>query len=461
MSDSPSLNPKRTYWIAGISVGVVLLVVAAILITLWQLGLLGRSHSTPSPATPSSSPTQETTSSFEKMLHAPDNDDELIQVMSELPHEAVVPVPTAAMPPLPTWSLYVGHVFLLPMGAEVDTKPCVQQLRLPEGIPCEKLVQIKQANPQLTDLLSHLACLTKALKLPHKRNVCIVDSRFRLSSPVEKMLSQLEVVTTTWGTRWDVVVMDQITGEVQPLAGHESLGRLLTLGDSAATCLLINSHYIPSLVDLYIGRLKQALKDKPDDAVLLNVQHEAVLRDTWLGVDLPIPQSSDRLRVLRLAVIVRVSTLSASLLPYRNLAYLFREIHQKFAKGHAIDLFPLSASHLEPQVSDEGLLVTPWTGEDVVTALREHETDLVATYDAIFAIDDSLRIQELVPAQRLLSYQVIDSQPMLVGGVTRPLLDYLLRGISPPSIFYQQPNESLPANILHRYLPASDYDPTA
>lgn len=455
-------NRKRAYWIAGVTIGVVVVVVATLLIVFWQTGLLGRSTPALVPSPSPSRSSEATTNALEKILQAQNQDtSSLIQVMSELPHETVTPSPTS-LPSLPAWSLYLGHVFLLPHGVDEDTKPCVQQLRLPEGIPCEKLVQIKQTNPQLTDLLSHLACLTKALKLPHKQNVLIVDSQFRTSIPVEKMLSQLDVVCTNWGTRWDVIVLDRITGEAHPLTGHESLGRLVLLHESAATCMLINSHYIPSLVDLYISRLKQALKDKPEWAFLLDVQNEALMKDTWVGVELP--SSLCRLiqppfQLLRLAVIVRVSTLSASLLPYRNLAYLFREIYQKFAKGHAVDLFPLSVSNLEPQVSDEGLLVTPWMGEDVATALRQHEADLLATYDAVFAIDDSLRIPEFIPAKRLLSYQVIDFQPMFVGGTTRSLLDYMLRGISPQAIFYQQPNNAFAENIMNRYIPVSEYDP--
>jgi len=138
-------------------------------------------------------------------------------------------------------------------------------------------------NPELSRILTHIACLSRAVQDPG--HTLIMDGCM-LKRSLESVKVVIESVNTYTGNRWDVICFTQHVERWQPYGSYHRL-----LRSTSTTGYLVNESYVSRLLIYMIQRVRNALKGNVQLS-LTDIFTSLQPVDMWIGFSIPLGTST-------------------------------------------------------------------------------------------------------------------------------------------------------------------------
>ncbi len=318
---------KKKIIAVSCTVGIVL-IIGVILIVIWQTGLFGHSMDTTPyvkpPSTAEEAVIQDyTPSSLEgSVISVPPYDpvavtreeeihltrerpivdkfrsvpSEMIPPLDSLLSPSLTPIPAAPEPVANQLHQFVEYILFINLDDAKDKKDRMEKeiskLNFHTSVIKERLSAVRRSNSNLSQLLSHIACLSKALTL--KKNVLILEDDCEFLRTDFQIMKVLSAIKKWNGDRWDVICFTQENIEQwQLLTTTEEGIHICKLIKGCSTSYLVNKQYLPKLLAFFIQQLRAALhKQKNAQALsLCDMQRQLQSTDVWIGFHVPFAQT--------------------------------------------------------------------------------------------------------------------------------------------------------------------------
>lgn len=187
---------------------------------------------------------------------------------------------------------FIEHIIYINLKTDKLKRKSVEEeidnLCLPDFVKRERLSAVMRLNKHLGKILSHIACLAKALSL--KKNVLVLEDNFHFDRTPAEILQALTSVQSQVGNRWDVISFSQCVEDWQLLGQGNGFKVCRIFRNSSTAGYLVNKNYISRLMSYLIQRMRSILP-KPDehtDQIIQNIWTSLQNTDLWVGFNLPL-----------------------------------------------------------------------------------------------------------------------------------------------------------------------------
>lgn len=241
-------------------------------------------------------------------------------------------------------------------------------------------------NPHLSQLLTHVACLSRALQ--STGNVLIMDGCMmrRSLENTKRLLSHVE--KCTFG-RWDVIVFSQNVHQWQVYDSTDATIVCKLLKSDSTSGYLVNAAYVSRLLVYMIQQIRTCLKTNTS-MTLSDIFMSLQAMDTWIGFNVPIGScngSDVMYRYLDHAIDTRGNVRPVVLdEPFKVFSVLIYSNEMTSRLEQECDRYLFKGHHLTFQ-----------------TAPVYHPDIIDKSFDYVFYVSGDARIYQHVPSSIVLS----------------------------------------------------------
>lgn len=143
-----------------------------------------------------------------------------------------------------------------------------------------KSVETAENNLELSEIFTHIACLSRAIQKPGHT---MILNNIKLNRSSESINQMIQKVTTIYNGRWDVLMVTQKVVEWQRL--DNDMCRIVK--DESIEGYIVNEHYLKRLLLYLIQSVRYSLKSSIVKS-LSQLFNDLQLVDVWIGFKIPL-----------------------------------------------------------------------------------------------------------------------------------------------------------------------------